>query len=102
MLESESCYDILDDLIALQYPPYRLLKLFCLQSLTSGGIKASRFDSLKRDITQTYGFEFLFVLQSLEKMGLLKRKDSIFDSTSPFTSIRKSLNLILNEGNIED
>jgi len=97
MLESEACYDTLDDLIALQYPPFRLLKLFCLQSLTSGGIKASRFDTLKRDIIQTYGFEFLFVLQNLEKVGLLKRKDSIFDSTSPFASLRKSMNLILND-----
>ena len=97
MLESESCYDVLDDLVALHYPPFRLLKLLCLQSLTSGGIKASRYDSLRRDIVQTFGFEFLFVIQNLEKMGLLKRKDSIFDSTSPFAAIRKTLNLILND-----
>lgn len=55
MVESEACYDVLEDLIASQYPPIRLLRLLCLQSITSGGIKAAKFDSLRRDVVQSYG-----------------------------------------------
>ena len=56
MLESEACYDVLEDLIACQYPPMRLLRLLCLQSLTSGGLKAAKFESLRREVVQTYGY----------------------------------------------
>jgi hypothetical protein len=55
MVEGESCYDILEEWIACQYPPFRILRLLCLQSLCSGGIKASRYDALRRDVVQTYG-----------------------------------------------
>ena len=54
MMESESCYDTLDDCIN-SYHPYPLLRLLCLQSLTTGGIKSSKYDSLRKDIVQTYG-----------------------------------------------
>ena len=54
MMESESCYDTLDDYINSHHP-YRLLRLLCLQSLTTGGIKSSKYDSLRKDIVQTYG-----------------------------------------------
>jgi len=94
ILESETCYDIIEDLIASQYPPFRLLRLLCLQSLTSGGIKASKYEPLKREVVQTYGYEYLFVLQNLEKVGLLKKRESMWDSTSSFTTIRKQLALI--------
>ena len=55
MVESEACYDVLEDLIASEYPPIRLLRLLCLQSITSGGIKAAKFDALRRDVVQSYG-----------------------------------------------
>lgn len=55
MIEGEARYEIIEDLIACQYPPYRVLRLLCLQSLCGGGIKSSRFDSLRRDFVQTYG-----------------------------------------------
>lgn len=55
MIEGETRYEILEDLIACQYPPYRILRLLCLQSLCGGGIKSSRYDSLRRDVVQTYG-----------------------------------------------
>jgi len=100
MMESESCYDTLEDLISSQDPPYRLLRLLCLQSLTSGGIKSSRYDSLRREVVQTYGYEFLWVLQNFEKIGLLKRRETLWmDTASPFASLRKMLKLINAEVN---
>ena len=101
MVESEKCYDILEDLISAQAPPFRVLRLLCLQSLTGGGIKSSRFDSLRRDIVQTYGFEFVVILNNLETAGLLRRKETVFalDSASPFATLRKHLRLINAEVN---
>lgn len=101
MVESETCYDTLEDLINAQAPPFRVLRLLCLQSLTGGGIKSSRFDSLRRDIVQTYGFEFVVILNNLETAGLLRRKETVFalDSASPFATLRKHLRLINAEVN---
>lgn len=95
MIEGESRYDILEDLIACQFPPYRILRLLCLQSLCGGGIKSSRYDSLRRDVVQTYGYEYLFVLNNLEKAGLLRRRETLWmDSASSFNTLRKAMILI--------
>jgi len=97
MLESEPCYEALEDLIASgSEPPYRWLRLFCLQSLTSNGIKAARYDSLRRDVIQTYGYEYLMVLNDLERAGFLRKKETfVLDSmATPYSTLRKALNLI--------
>ena len=96
MLESEPCYEILDELLACGEPPFRWLRLFCLQSLTSNGIKATRYDSLRREVVQTYGYEFLIVLHALEKAGFLRKRETFFmDSMqTPYSVLRKSLSLI--------
>jgi vacuolar protein sorting-associated protein 33A len=96
MIEGETCYDILDDLIFSSYPPYKLLRLLCLQSLTSGGVKANRYDALRQYFIQVYGYQFLPVLHDLEKLGWIKRKDTLFldSARSPFQSIRRNLILI--------
>jgi vacuolar protein sorting-associated protein 33A len=95
ILEGESAFDQLEELVAVQYPPWRFLRLLCLQSLCSGGIKSSRYDSIRRDVVQTYGYEFLFVLQHLEKAGLLSRREGLWmDTASPFASLRSKLHLI--------
>ena len=96
MVEGETCYDILEECIFSSYPPYKLLQLMCLQSLASGGIKANRYDSFRQYIIQVYGYQFLPVLHDLEKLGWIKRKDTLFlDSTrSPFQAIKRNLILI--------
>jgi vacuolar protein sorting-associated protein 33A len=96
MIEGETCYEVLEELIYSSYPPYKVLRLLCLQSLTSGGIKANRYDAFRQAIVQVYGYQFLPVLHDLEKLGWIKRKDTLFlDSTrSPFQSIRRNLILI--------
>ena len=96
MMEGELCLDHLDDLVASQYDPYRFLRLLCLQSLCKNGISSSRYDSLRRDVVQTYGYEYLFVLSNLEKAGLLRRKEAFLgmDKPSPFSKLKESLVLI--------
>lgn len=96
MLESEPCYEVLEDLIASGESPYRWLCLLCLQSLTSNGIKATRYDALRREVVQTYGYEFLLVLNDLEKAGFLRKRETLWmDSmTTSYSTLRKALNLI--------
>ena len=95
MVEGEFCYDLLEDMVASQYPVWRFFLLLCLQSLCAGGIKSSRFDTLRRDIVQCYGYEYLFLLHHLEKAGLLRRREGLFlDSAAGFHSLRQSLVLI--------
>lgn len=97
MLESEPCYEHLEDVISTGLePPYRWLRLLCLQSLTSNGIKATRYDALRREVIQTYGYEYLFVLNDLEKAGFLRKRETFFiDSmATPYSALRKALNLI--------
>jgi hypothetical protein len=96
ILEGEVCYDTIDDLIATQYPPFRMLRLAALQSLTGGGIKSTRFDSMRRDIIQTYGYEYLFILNNLEKAGVFKRREWM-DSASGYNTVRKNMILINGE-----
>jgi hypothetical protein len=56
MLEGEACYEILEDLTSDDtVSVYNYLRLLCLQSLTSGGIRANKFDSLRKDVVQTFG-----------------------------------------------
>ena len=78
MLESEPCYDALEDLIASDKARYQWLHLFCLQSLTSNGIKTARCDLLQREVVQMYGYEYIMVLNDVEKAGLCKSLWSAF------------------------
>jgi hypothetical protein len=120
MVEGDSCYDALEDLISTstidstsyqddddkaeeeevdnddQSTCLRFLRLLCLQSVTSGGIKSSKFDSLRREVILKYGYETLFLLNNLEKIGALRRREtSYFDaSSSSFSNLRKYLNLV--------
>jgi vacuolar protein sorting-associated protein 33A len=94
MMEGESCFDTLDELISTQSPLLVVLQSLALQSLTAGGIKSSRYDSLRRDIVQTYGYEAMFVLQALEKAGLIRRREWMDAASTNFGNLRKSLILI--------
>ena len=96
ILEGESCLDQLEELLASQYPPLKWLRLLCLQSLCQGGIKAARYDALRRDLVQTYGYEYLFAVHHLERAGLLSRREGLWvDATSSsFAAWRTALHLI--------
>jgi vacuolar protein sorting-associated protein 33A len=93
MVEGETCYDMLEEWVCSGYPPFKFLRLLCLQSLCAGGIKSSRYDLLKSEVVQAYGYEFLLVLHDLEKVGLIRRRETFFDSSS-FSTLRRSLVLI--------
>jgi hypothetical protein len=64
-----------------------------LESLTNGGLKPKNLEFFKREILQTYGFEHLFTLNNLEKLGLLKKQEG----KASFPILRKNLNLIVED-----
>lgn len=76
MVEGEARYEDLEDMIAAYEPVTQVLRLLALQSLTAGGIKASKYDLLKREVVQSYGYEYLFALGNMEQVGLLRKADS--------------------------
>ena len=57
-------YDMLENAIAEEVPLLKLLRMLCLQSLCCGGFK--KFDQFRREILQTYGYEYVFTLDNLE------------------------------------
>ena len=95
LLEGDQLFDMLEELIATQAPPVSVLRLLCLQSLTNGGIASAKFDFLRREVVQTYGYEYLLTLTNLEKVGMLRRREvKWMDSGSPFATARRTLGLI--------
>jgi hypothetical protein len=67
-----------------------------LQSLTSNGIKATKYDVLRKEVVSTYGYEFLLVLHDLEKAGFLRKRETLWmDSmATSYSTLRKALNCI--------
>lgn len=62
----------------------RMLILLCQTT----GIKSKKYDQLKTDIIQSYGYEAMFTLENLERMNLIKRGEK-----GAFSALRKPLNL---------
>ncbi|KAG8976540.1 hypothetical protein FRB90_009111, partial [Tulasnella sp. 427] len=61
----------IEDLITQEAPLQLVLRLLCLASLTNGGIKAKTLENIKREILQTYGYNYLPLLLALTSLSLL-------------------------------
>ncbi|KAH8052875.1 hypothetical protein JL720_14809 [Aureococcus anophagefferens] len=105
---SRATRSTIEDRIAQQEPPMATLRLLCLQSLCGGGIKGqAKYDFLRREVLQTYGFELIGTLYQLEKAGLLsKAKEGTVatnlllggaDGAGSFAQLRKALKLIVDD-----
>ena len=90
----------IEQLIAQQAPIEQVLRLMCLMSLTQNGIKPKLYDSLRREVLHTYGFEHMFSLQNLEKLGMLK--STAGSGRNSFKDVRKQLKLIREDVSIEE
>ncbi|KAI5124115.1 hypothetical protein M0805_000928 [Coniferiporia weirii] len=82
-----------------------VLRLLCLASILNGGIKSKILENIKREILQTYGYEYLPLILSLSSPspGLLlstplSNAAASFSALKiPYTSLRKSLRLVTEE-----
>jgi hypothetical protein len=68
-----------------------VLRLLALYSLTNGGVPEKTLTFLKREIVQTYGYRYLFTLDHLAKLGMIKPQTR----TNNFSRVRSDLNLVV-------
>ena len=102
-------HDAIEELIARDTPLPTILRLLCVESCFSGGLKAKDLEYFKTLILQAYGYQHILTLDALERMQLLfVRTGNIFsNATSQATSIsktnynylRKTLRLLVDEVN---
>ncbi|KAH7915699.1 Sec1-like protein [Hygrophoropsis aurantiaca] len=96
----------IEDLIAQGAEMQIVVRLLCLASITAGGIKAKSLESIKRDLLQAYGYNYLPLLLSLSASPLsillpnplpVSTAPSVAASKYPFTTLRKSLRLLIDD-----
>lgn len=69
-------HDTIEELIARATPLQTVLRLLCLESCLSNGIRLRELEHFKRMILQAYGYQHALTLASLEKMGLLVSREA--------------------------
>lgn len=111
-----SQHDTLEELIARDTPLPIVLRLLCLESCVSGGLKPKDLESFRRLVLHAYGYQHLLTLDSLEKMQLLQARSSTGALSLPgsggtgsavgtktnYNYLRKVLRLIVDEVNETD
>ncbi|KAM3444019.1 hypothetical protein NHJ13734_001618 [Beauveria thailandica] len=113
--DPSSQLDGIEELIAREAPIRETLRLLCLYSCISGGIKPKDFDQFKRLILQGYGYQHMLTLNNLEKLLLFLSRSSPLAGMIPmaasagatgtktnYTYLRKQLRLIVDEVKEDD
>ncbi|KAH9994160.1 vacuolar protein sorting 33A-like protein [Xylariaceae sp. FL0662B] len=108
-------FDTIEELIARDMPLPEILRLLCIYSCISGGVKSKDFDQFRRLILEGYGYQHLLTLHNLEKLQLFLSRASPMASMIPmagsgtatgtktnYTYLRKQLRLIVDEVNEHD
>ncbi|KAL2154901.1 hypothetical protein VTH82DRAFT_3577 [Thermothelomyces myriococcoides] len=108
-------FDAIEELIARDTPLPLVLRLLCIYSCISGGIKTKELDHFRRLILQGYGYQHLLTLHNLERLQMLLSRSSPLASMIPmtgsagaqgtktnYTYLRKQLRLIVDEVNEHD
>ncbi|KAI0640015.1 Sec1-like protein [Trametes polyzona] len=96
----------IEELIAQGADMRTVLRLLCLASIVAGGVKAKSLENLKREVLQTYGYNYLPLLLSLAAPPLAvllpnplppNTPAAVADSKYPYSSLRKSLRLLIED-----
>ncbi|KAI0652458.1 Sec1-like protein [Trametes meyenii] len=96
----------IEDMIAQGADMRTVLRLLCLASIVLGGIKAKSLENIKREILQTYGYNYLPLLLSLAAPPLAvllptplppNVPSAVADTKYPYSSLRKSLRLLIED-----
>lgn len=85
-LENKGSYDAIMDLnYENQVEMRRILRLACISSVCKDGLRDKDYESMKRELIDSYGIEICFQLQRLTLAGLFTSKSLIADNiVSPF------------------
>jgi len=93
-LDPEHVLEHIQGCIDRNDPILKVLRLLCLYSLTNNGLKEKPYNFLKREILQTYGYKYLFVMDKLAKLGMFISNTS---RLNPWQQLSHSLKLIIEE-----
>ncbi|SMN22685.1 similar to Saccharomyces cerevisiae YLR396C VPS33 ATP-binding protein that is a subunit of the HOPS complex and of the CORVET tethering complex [Maudiozyma saulgeensis] len=66
-----------------------IIRLICLLSLCKNGLKDNEFDTLKKELIDTYGIEILFKLEWLTRNGLFMSKSLMQSQIQTKTALKK-------------
>ena len=72
---------------------FKIYRLLCIYSLAEGGFKAKHYDSIKKELLESYGFDQLNVLNQLSQAGILYNRETK-KLRSVFNTIKKTQKLI--------
>lgn len=110
--DPSSQHDAIEELISRDAPITEVLRILCLESCMSGGIKPRELENFKKMILHAYGYQHILTLNALEKLQLLLSRSSPMASMIPmsgagtstgtktnYTYLRKALRLIVDEVN---
>jgi len=97
----EATIAYIEECINKQEPLVKVLRLLCLLSLCTGGLKEKLHAFFIQEIIQTYGFEYLFTLNHLGKMGFL-RKQGESKIGNWFANVRRPMRLLVLDVNEKD
>lgn len=86
--------EYIEECINKQEPLVKVLRLLCLLSLCSGGLKDKTHAFFVREIVQTYGFEYMFTINHLGKLGFLRRQGEA-KLGNWFGNIRRPMRLLV-------
>ncbi|KAL4926005.1 Sec1 family protein [Aspergillus undulatus] len=106
-------HPLIEELIARDVPLKTVLRLLCLESCMSGGLRPKDLENFKRQVIQAYGHQHLLTFSALEKMELLQPRSSATNmlipgtgsqtgSKSNYTYLRKNLRLVIEEVSEKD
>ncbi|KAL4868683.1 hypothetical protein BDV12DRAFT_185737 [Aspergillus spectabilis] len=101
-------HPLIEELIARDVPLKTILRLLCLESCMSGGLRPKDLENFKRQVVQAYGHQHLLTFSALEKMELLQPRSSAAAALIPgtvaqtgsktnYTYLRKQLHLLIEE-----
>lgn len=113
--DPSSQFDGIQELIARDAPLRETLRLLCIYSCISGGIKPKEFDQFRRLILHGYGYQHILTLNNLERLQLFLSRSSPLAGMIPmagnaggdgtktnYTYLRKQLRLIVDEVQEDD
>ncbi|KAH7329271.1 Sec1-like protein [Stachybotrys elegans] len=113
--DPSSQFEGIEELMARDAPLHEILRLLCIYSCISGGVRPKEFDHFRRLVLQGYGYQHLLTLNNLEKLQLFLSHSSPLAGVIPMTGaakpgatktnynyLRKQLRLIVDEVKEDD
>lgn len=67
-------HEAIEDLIARNAPLETVLRLICLESCISGGLKQKDLDFFRRAVCTAYGYQHILTFHALDKCGLVSSR----------------------------